>query len=84
MVKDYENLFVIRSVTKFYGMAGIRLGYGIAASGLVKKLENVRIPWSINSLASCATLAAFNDADFIENTKNTIAKERVRACKESK
>ena len=31
MVKDYENLFVIRSVTKFYGMAGIRFGYAIAA-----------------------------------------------------
>ena len=69
MVKKYENLFVIRSVTKFYGMAGIRLGYGIAAPNLVEKLENVRLPWSINSLASCATLAAFNDTDFIENTK---------------
>ena len=76
LVKHYENLFVIRSVTKFYGMAGIRLGYGIAAPNVVEKLENVRIPWSINSLASCATLAAFNDADFIENTKKTIGKER--------
>ena len=51
MVKEYENLFVIRSVTKFYGMAGIRLGYGIATPELVKKLENVRLPWSINSLS---------------------------------
>ena len=81
LVKDYENLFVIRSVTKFYGMAGIRLGYGIAAPNLVEKLENVRIPWSINSLASCATLAAFNDTDFIENTKRTIGKERAELAK---
>ncbi len=81
VVKNYDNLFVIRSVTKFYGMAGIRLGYGIAAPELVKKLENVRIPWSINSLASCATLAAFNDTDFIENTKKTIAKERSKLAK---
>ena len=81
MVKDYENLFVIRSVTKFYGMAGIRLGYGIATPELVKKLENVRLPWSINSLASCATLAAFNDKEFIENTKRTIAKERTELAK---
>jgi threonine-phosphate decarboxylase len=81
MVKKYESLFVIRSVTKFYGMAGIRLGYGIAAPNLVEKLENVRLPWSINSLASCATLAAFNDADFIENTKRTIAKERTALAK---
>jgi len=81
MVKEYGNLFVIRSVTKFYGMAGIRLGYGIASPSLVEKLENVRLPWSINSLASCATLAAFNDADFIENTKRTIAKERDQLAK---
>jgi threonine-phosphate decarboxylase len=81
LVKDYENLFVIRSVTKFYGMAGIRLGYGIAAPNLVEKIENVRIPWSINSLASCASLAAFNDTDFIENTKKTISKERKALAK---
>lgn len=81
-VKDYSNLFVIRSVTKFYGMAGIRLGYGLAAPDLVRKLEDVRLPWSINSLASCATLAAFSDSEFIENTKRTIAKEREALAKE--
>lgn len=76
MITKYDNLFVIRSVTKFFGMAGIRLGYGIAAPSLINKLENVRLPWSINSLASYATLAAFNDKEFIENTKVTITKER--------
>ena len=81
LVKDYENLFVIRSVTKFYGMAGIRLGYGIAAPSLVKKLEEVRLPWSINGLACFATLAAFNDAEFIANTKVTIAKNRAALAK---
>ena len=81
MVKEYENLFVIRSVTKFYGMPGIRLGYGIAAPKLISKLENVRLPWSINSLAGYVTLAAFNDKEFIENTKRTIAKERAQLTK---
>ena len=80
MVKEYENLFVIRSVTKFYGMAGIRLGYGIAAPNMVEKLENVRLPWSINSLASCATLAAFNDTEFIENTKKNNRQRKSSAC----
>jgi threonine-phosphate decarboxylase len=77
-VKKYENLFVIRSVTKFYGMPGIRLGYGIVGESLLDKLEAVRQPWSINSLAGFATLAAFNDMEFIENTKRTMAKERTR------
>lgn len=81
MVKEYENLFVIRSVTKFYGMPGIRFGYGIAAGNLIDKLETVRQPWSINGLAGVVTLAAFNDAEFIQNTKQTIAKERAQLTK---
>jgi threonine-phosphate decarboxylase len=81
MVKEYENLFVIRSVTKFYGMPGIRFGYGIAAGNLIEKLETVRLPWSINGLAGVATLAAFKDTEFIENTKRTIAKERAQFAK---
>ncbi len=81
MVKEYPNLFVIRSVTKFYGMAGIRFGYSIAAESLVKKLEEVRLPWSINGLANFATLAAFNDTEFIQNSKTTIAKERAAFAK---
>ena len=77
-VNKYENLFVIRSVTKFYGMPGIRFGYGIATESLIDTLETVRQPWSINSLAGYAILAAFKDTAFIENTKRTIAKERVQ------
>jgi threonine-phosphate decarboxylase len=80
-VKKYENLFVIRSVTKFYGMPGIRLGYGIAAEGLIDMLQVDRQPWSINSLAGFATLAAIKDTEFIKNTKITIAKERAHFAK---
>ena len=76
LVKDYENLFVIRSVTKFYGLAGLRLGYAIAATNLIEKLETIRQPWSINGLACQTTLAAFNDIEFIESTKETITKNR--------
>ena len=75
-VKKHENLFVIRSVTKFYGMPGIRFGYGIASESYIDSLQTVRQPWSINSLAGFTTLAAFKDREFIENTKRTIAKEK--------
>jgi threonine-phosphate decarboxylase len=81
MVKDYENLFVIRSVTKFYGMAGIRFGYAVAAGNLIDKLQTTRLPWSINGLACQVTLAALNDKEFIKNTKETIAKERAALAK---
>ena len=80
-VKDYENLFVIRSVTKFYGMAGLRFGYALAATNLIDKLETVRQPWSINGLACQVTTAALNDTQFIENTKIAIAKNRETLAK---
>ncbi len=79
--KEYENLFVIRSVTKFYGMPGIRFGYGIAAENLIDTLQTVRQPWSINSLAGFATMAALKDIEFIANTKRTIAKEKAQLSK---
>jgi threonine-phosphate decarboxylase len=75
-VNKYRNLFVIRSVTKFYGMPGIRFGYGIAANSLIETLETTRQPWSINTLAGFATLAAFSDKAFIENSKRIVANER--------
>jgi threonine-phosphate decarboxylase len=72
MVKEYENLFVIRSITKFYGLAGLRFGYALAAGNLIDKLQTVRQPWSMNGLVRTATLAAFSDTEFIETTKKTI------------
>jgi threonine-phosphate decarboxylase len=62
-------------------MPGIRFGYGIAANSLIETLETTRQPWSINTLASFATLAAFNDKAFIDNTKRTIAKEKAKFSK---
>ncbi len=70
-VKKYPNLFVIRSVTKFYGMPGIRFGYAIASEDFIDSLQMVRQPWSINGLAGVATVAAFKDTEFIEKSKRT-------------
>jgi threonine-phosphate decarboxylase len=78
MVKDYDNLFVIRSVTKFFGMAGLRFGYAVAATSLIEKLETVRQPWSMNGLVNTTTLAAFSDTEFIKSTKETINRNRAK------
>jgi len=75
-VNRYSNLFVIRSVTKFFGMPGIRFGYAIAARELAEKLQTVKLPWSINGLVGPATLAAFKDTEFIQNTRTWITKEK--------
>jgi threonine-phosphate decarboxylase len=82
MVKDYDNLFVIRSVTKFFGMAGIRFGYAVASTNLIDKLETVRQPWSMNGLVNTTTLAAFSDIEFIKSTKETINKNKAQLAKD--
>ena len=75
-VKFYNNLFVLRSLTKFYGLAGVRIGFGIGSPDLVKPLKNSRMPWSINSLAMFATDAAIKDKEFIKKTRSLISESR--------
>jgi len=84
-VKKYDNLFVVRSLSKFFGAPGLRVGFGVAAQKLICTLQDNRQPWSINSLAFLATSAALKDKDFIENTKRAIARKKaqlVRMLKE--
>ena len=75
-VNEYNNLFVLRSLTKFFGLAGLRIGYGIGAPELVNALNNVKMPWSINSLAMFATEAAINDVDFIKKSRLLVSQSR--------
>jgi threonine-phosphate decarboxylase len=80
-VNEYDNIFVVRSLSKFFGSPGIRFGYGIGNQEFVSVLEDLRYPWSINSLAACATEAALKDTDFIAKTKLSIVKEKKQLVK---
>jgi threonine-phosphate decarboxylase len=80
-VEEFDNLFVIRSVTKFYGMPGVRFGYGVASKKFICALDDVRMPWNINSLAVFATMAALKDTEFIEQTMKAIASEKEQLTK---
>jgi threonine-phosphate decarboxylase len=80
-VKKYANLFVIRSLTKFYAMPGLRFGYATADQGFISALQDTRQPWTINSLAVFAAKAALKDTEFIKNTKNSIAREKAQLVK---
>ena len=75
-VHKYDNLFIVRSFSKFFGMPGLRLGYGIGASGLIQSLENFRLPWNASCLALTAAQAALEDTKFIEKTKKFVERER--------
>jgi len=80
-VKKYKNLFVVKSLTKFFGMPGVRFGYGIANKKFICELQDVRQPWSINLLAVFAARAALKDSEFINKTKKLIADEKSHLIK---
>jgi len=75
-VDKYENVFVVRSFSKFFGMPGIRIGYGIGCKKLVQKLEAIKQPWCINSLAMIAAREALKDKEYIKKSKVQIRRER--------
>jgi histidinol-phosphate aminotransferase len=64
-----ENLLLMRTFSKIYGLAGLRLGYGIAHKDIVAILEKVRQPFNINLVAQAAGIAALDDLEHIDRTK---------------
>lgn len=63
------NLILMRTFSKIYGLAGLRIGYGIAHPDLVAALEKIRQPFNINLLAQVAALAALDDTDHVRKTR---------------
>ena len=55
---DYPNILIVRSMTKDFALAGLRLGYGIASREIINTLKKIRPPWNVNSAAQQAGLAA--------------------------
>ena len=58
----YKNLIVIRSLTKFLGIAGLRVGYAISNSERLLRWKSIRDPWPVNTIAICATNTIMRDS----------------------
>jgi threonine-phosphate decarboxylase len=77
LTKYYNNLFIIRGISKFYAAPGLRLGYGICGNKeIISKINSIKNPWTINSLASYAGEEMFNDGQYIQETRDLISTER--------
>jgi histidinol-phosphate aminotransferase len=63
------NLLLMRTFSKIYGLAGLRIGYGIGHPELIAALEKVRQPFNINSIAQAGALAALDDEAHVKNTR---------------
>lgn len=80
-ISVHKNTFVIRSFTKFFALAGIRVGYGIGCKEMIELLHHAKAPWSVNCLAQVAGVAALKNYRYINETKRLIARERLYMLK---
>lgn len=75
-----NNMVILRSMTKFFGMPGLRLGYAIACKNLTQRLGAMGGPWNVNTLALAAGVAALKDREWIRGTRELIIREREHLC----
>src|SRR5262249_51178471 len=64
----YDNVITLRTFSKIYGLAGIRVGYGFAHEELISNLLKVKLPFEPNSIAQAAGIAALDDCEFVHRS----------------
>lgn len=75
---EYPELFILKAFTKSYGMAGLRLGYGLSSNRqLLKKMAGSMQPWNVSIPAQKAGIAALKDGKFLQDTLCLVEQERV-------
>jgi histidinol-phosphate aminotransferase len=75
-VNEFENMIVVRTFSKAYAMAALRIGYGVANKDVAEMMNSAKIPYSLNSLSEGAGIAAIKDQDFIKRSKKMVDAER--------
>ena len=73
---SFDNLFVLRSMTKSFGLAGLRVGYGLGSKKMIEILSRVKIPWNVSGIAQEIAIKALSSRSHLEKTRNLIKKER--------
>ena len=71
-VRKGLNVVVLRTFSKIYGLAGLRIGYGIAGPEIINILHRVRLPFNVNSIAQKAAIAALDDTEHIERSRKLV------------
>jgi len=81
-VKKKKNVIVLRTFSKIYGLAGLRIGYAVARPEIIKYLNLVRLPFSVNRLGQIAAAASLSDAGFVEKSKKNNSEGKAYLYKE--
>lgn len=78
LFRPYKNLLIMRTFSKVYGMAGLRIGYGVAQEGIVRVMNKLRTPFNVTGVSQAAALAALDDTKHVERSIATNAEGRAR------
>jgi len=75
-VRKYKRLLIVRSLTKFFCLPGVRVGFGVAHEDLIKEIRFIKPSWSLNCFAERICIDALKDQEYIEKTKALISREK--------
>ena len=78
LFREYNNILTLRTFSKVYGLAGLRIGYGIGHPTLVAEMNKLRTPFNVTSVGQAAALAALDDIDHVRRSVETNRAERRR------
>jgi histidinol-phosphate aminotransferase len=84
LVPQYQNLLVLRTFSKWAGLAGFRVGYGIMPPQIAEYLLRIKLPYNVNVAALVAVRESLKDADYLQNNVKAIVAERDRLLSELK
>ena len=76
LLKSYPNVIVTRTFSKMYGLAGLRIGYGVAREELIDVLNRIRDPFNVNALAQVAAVACLKDQSYYRKLAKKIQQQR--------
>lgn len=83
LTREFDNLMILRGVSKFFAAPGMRLGYGISGNKkFLSKMKEKQIPWSLNSLGAFAGELLLKDNGYIQKTRELILSERKKLYQE--
>jgi len=80
--KEYNNLLTLKTFSKVYGLAGLRIGYGIGHPTLVAEMNKLRTPFNVTSVGQAAALAALDDLEHVRRSVEMNHAERTRLFRE--
>jgi histidinol-phosphate aminotransferase len=77
-IKEWDNLLVIRTFSKAYGLAGIRVGYALGQEPLIKELKRIKLPFNVSQPSKQIALEALRDKEFLGRVRKFVNGEKKR------